>query len=96
MFVGLLEVELVMRSSHSLKEKRRLVKSITTSLRSKYNVSVSIVDGHELWQKAVLGVSSVNKGSFEVRKQLTNIRNFIENLDKAEITRSEIYLFSPE
>ncbi|QGG47126.1 hypothetical protein FTV88_0974 [Heliorestis convoluta] len=52
MTVGYAEVSLHIHGVDSLKGKRRVVKSIVDRLRSRFNVSVSEVDKHDLWQAA--------------------------------------------
>lgn len=60
MTIGLLTLELRLEHSHSLKDKRQVVKSLKDRLRGKFNVSVSEVDAQELWQRAVLAAAMVS------------------------------------
>ncbi|MGI8988293.1 MAG: DUF503 domain-containing protein [Bryobacteraceae bacterium] len=60
MTVGLLTLELRLDHSHSLKDKRQVVKSLKDRLRGKFNVAVSEVDAQELWQRAVLAAVTVS------------------------------------
>jgi uncharacterized protein YlxP (DUF503 family) len=55
MNVGVCKIRLHLPENTSLKEKRRVLKSITTQLKNRFNISVAEVDDHDLWQKAVLG-----------------------------------------
>ena len=65
MVVGVLEMRLVIREATSLKDKRRVVKSLRERIRNKFNVSVSEVDALDRRQTAVLGVAIVtNDGPF--------------------------------
>jgi uncharacterized protein YlxP (DUF503 family) len=41
MIVGTLSIKVVMRNSRSLKDKRRIIKSLKDRIRNKFNVSVS-------------------------------------------------------
>lgn len=59
MIVGILEVKVVIRDARSLKDKRRVIKSLKDRIRNKFNVSIAEVGYHDLWQQALLGVSIV-------------------------------------
>ena len=52
MIVGLCTVELFIPDGHSLKDKRRVLQSVKTRVRDKFNVSVAEVGEQDLWQKA--------------------------------------------
>ena len=65
MTVGVLRLELAIGEAHSLKDKRRAVKSVKDRLSNTFNVSVAEVDALDSWQRAVLGVAVVaNEGRF--------------------------------
>jgi hypothetical protein len=57
MVVGTLQMRLVLREAESLKDKRRVVKSLVDRIRNKFNVSVSEVDMQDQRQQALLGVA---------------------------------------
>lgn len=59
-FVGLLTVELRLEHSHSLKDKRQVVKSLKDRLRSRFNVTVSETGLQEMWQRGILSVVTVS------------------------------------
>lgn len=71
--VGVLEARLRLRSSHSLKEKRKVVRSIKDRVRARYNVSVAEVDDQELWQSIVLGFTVAASDSKRAIKELEEI-----------------------
>lgn len=52
-------VELNLTGVRSLKEKRRIVKSILSRLPRQFNVAVAEVDKHEVWGSAVIGLVTV-------------------------------------
>ena len=59
MIVGTLTIELVVGGAYSLKDKRRVIKSLKDRIRNKFNVSVAEVDHQDSWQRASLGVAVV-------------------------------------
>ena len=58
--IGVLTLELKIEESHSLKEKRHVVKSLKDRIRHKYNVSVAEIDYLDQWQRALLSVVTVS------------------------------------
>ena len=58
--IAFLTLELRIEAAHSLKDKRRVLRSLKDRLRAGYNVSVSELDPSDLWQRATLGVVSIS------------------------------------
>jgi uncharacterized protein len=58
--VGLLTLEIHLPYSHSLKEKRAVLRKIRDRLRSRFNVAVAELDHRDVWQVATLGVVSIS------------------------------------
>ncbi len=96
MVVGLLRIELFLPAASSLKDKRQIVKSIIGKVESKYNVSISEVGNHELWQRVTIGIAHVSEKGEQTMKVLDHIDRYIENLDKAIVSERQISMFSPE
>lgn len=59
MVVGILEAELAIYGAASLKDKRRVVRSVKDRISHRFNVSVAEVDELDFCQKAVLGFAMV-------------------------------------
>jgi uncharacterized protein YlxP (DUF503 family) len=96
MFVGAIKIELFFPECHSLKEKRQILNSILGKVQAKFNVSVSEIDHHDLWQRATIGIAYVSKSSYQARKALHKVQSYIEGLNKAEVIEDKISFFSPE
>jgi uncharacterized protein YlxP (DUF503 family) len=79
MNVGSCRVKLRFPENLSLKGKRQVVKSVTTRLRSKFNVSVAEVDDNDLWQLATLGIACVSKNKRYTNEVLSKAVDFIIN-----------------
>ena len=93
MNIGALRVRLRIPENHSLKGKRRVVKSITAQVKSKFNVSIAEIEDHDLWLVATLGISCFSNDSRHVNETLSHVMNFIEaNRGDAEILDYEIEL----
>ena len=57
MVVGILQLRVMIRDAQSLKDKRRIVRSLRDRIRNRFNVSVSEVDSLDQRQQATLGVA---------------------------------------
>jgi uncharacterized protein YlxP (DUF503 family) len=57
--IGVLTLELRLENSHSLKDKRHVVKSLKDRLRNKFNVAVAEIDHQDLWQRAAVAAVTV-------------------------------------
>lgn len=83
------EVELFLEHCHSLKEKRKIVKSIVERIRSRFNISVIEADFQDLWQRAVLAFALVAKDSNEANFILKAVYDTVASYDQVQITRFE-------
>jgi uncharacterized protein YlxP (DUF503 family) len=90
--VGAAVVELHVHGSHSLKQKRGVVRSITQRLRNRFNVAVAEIGGQDTWQRAVLGITTTGIDRTRLREVLARVLVFIEELHLAEVTNSDIEL----
>ena len=79
MRMGWLRVDLLIPMSHSLKEKRRPLKSLMEKLRSRFHVSVAEVDCQDLHQRAVIGIAFVAADGGVLAEQMRAVREFIAN-----------------
>ncbi len=77
MNVGVCRIELRLPENLSLKGKRRVLKSMTTRIRNKFNISVAEVDNQNLWQLATLGICCVSNNSRYNNEVLSKVVDFI-------------------
>jgi hypothetical protein len=78
MIIGACTITLYIPAARSLKEKRKVVKSLLARVRNEYNVSIAEVDEQDTWQTAVLGVSCVSTSQRYAHGQLEAVVRFIE------------------
>ncbi|MBN1376088.1 MAG: DUF503 domain-containing protein [Dehalococcoidia bacterium] len=78
MNVGVCKLKLHIPESQSLKDKRSVVKSITTRLQKQFNISIAEVDDHALWQIATIGIACVSNQNFRVDEVINSVINAIE------------------
>jgi uncharacterized protein YlxP (DUF503 family) len=63
----------------TLKDKRRIVKSVIGRLKSRFNVSAAEVDRQDNKQMAVIGIAVVSNDRTFTVSQLETVKNFIYN-----------------
>jgi len=78
MIVGTLEARFVLRGVRSLKEKRRIVKSLKGRLASRFNISIAEVAHQDDLRQAVLGVAAVAGDKPFLESVLDKVANFME------------------
>lgn len=78
MVIGVCTLALHIPEAHSLKDKRRVVKSLLARVRNQFNVSIAEVDSQDRWQQAVLGVACVSTSQKYAHGQLEAVVRFIE------------------
>jgi len=86
LIIGVLTVELFLGEANSLKEKRRVLKSVIDRLRSRFNVSVAEVDDQDTWQRSTVGVAFVSSERARVDQVLAAVVRFIEAQGTVVIT----------
>jgi len=86
--VGTLKLSLYTHNNQSLKEKRRVVKSIVAKVHKKFNVSIAEIGSNDKWQMIELGISAVGNDRRFVNSALENILSFLDSLYLGEIIDS--------
>ncbi|RJQ19870.1 MAG: DUF503 domain-containing protein [Nitrospiraceae bacterium] len=92
MIVGLLTLDLHIHESHSLKEKRFVIKSLTDRIKNKFNVSVAEVDANDLWQRAVIGIAFVSNETVMINKVFEQIKNLVISIHSVELIDARMEL----
>ena len=91
MHVGVCKVSLRLPENASLKGKRQIVKSLTSRVSSKFNVSAAEVDDHDRWQMATIGICCVSNDRRHANEVMSRVVDFIINSrPDAEILDYEI------
>lgn len=79
MIIGGLRVVLRLPDSHSLKDKRQVVRSLLARTRNEFPVSSAEVGDTERWQIAELGFACVNESGAVVAEVLDKVVRYIED-----------------
>src|SRR5919199_725423 len=96
MVVGLESFDLRIPGCGSLKEKRHVVKTLTSGIRQKFNVSVAEVDHHDLWQRTTIAVSAVAGEAYHVRRVMQQVEKYVGTWPRVEIIDRELSLHYPD
>jgi uncharacterized protein len=89
MVIALLTIDLHLPASHSLKEKRMVLRSVKDRVK-KFNISVAEIDHHDLWQRSTLGVVTVATTQAHADRELAAVADEIERVEPGLITRTEV------
>lgn len=88
--IGFLTVECFIYESHSLKEKRSVIKKVVTRLRQQFNLAVSETDYHDLWQRSELGIVTISKDKLIVEQELQKALKLISSIPELEVTTTTL------
>jgi uncharacterized protein len=91
--VGLLTLEIHLPYSHSLKEKRAVLRKVRDRLRSRFNVAVAELDHRDVWQVATLGVVSISDSQQLLDAVLRDVLRESENILGEDVARHDIEFF---
>ncbi len=94
MVIGFGIISIRIHESHSLKEKRKVVKSFSNKIKNKFNVSIGEVGANDLHQRAEIGFSIVGNEKGFVNSSIDKLFNFAENLGIAEVIDSNFEMIN--
>ncbi len=77
MNVGICRISLRLPENMTLKGKRQILKSITSRIQNKFNVSVAEVDNHDAWQLATIGICCISNDGRFTNQVLSKIVDFV-------------------
>lgn len=88
--IGILTLELRLDNSHSLKDKRHVVKSLKDRLRNKFNVAVAEIDHQDLWQRAAIAAVTVSSDHVHAEKVLQSVEDEAAALLGSELVETTV------
>jgi uncharacterized protein YlxP (DUF503 family) len=88
--IGVLRFTLFIPESSSLKDKRRVLRSLKDRLRSQFNVSVAEIGGQDLWQRAHIGVVLASGDRQFAAQALQKILNRLDSWRLGEVLEVEM------
>lgn len=92
MIVGVLKVTLSLEGCDSLKDKRRIVRSLVDRVRREFHVAMAEVDDLDKHRRATLGVACVSNEPSHANALLDKVLDFVETHGEASVIASELEL----
>ena len=90
MVAGLGIVTFRLHDCHSLKAKRKIVRSIISQMRNHFNVSVAEVGSNDIYQRAIIGFALVGNNRAVINSKIDKIFTLVDELNLAEIIGNEM------
>jgi uncharacterized protein YlxP (DUF503 family) len=88
MVVGVMQVEIAIGWSQSLKDKRRVVRSLRDTLHRHHMVSVSEVEDHDILNRATLGIAITGVSGGAIGATLDRVLERIRSMPECEMTHT--------
>ncbi len=86
MVVGVARCELHLPGARSLKEKRKVVKSVVERLHHRFRISIAETAFHDLHQRAEIAIAAVGQGEPEVEALFEELRRLLDGEPEAYVT----------
>ena len=85
MHVAAVELELHIPNSHSLKDKRAVLKSILNGARNRFEVAAAETGFQDKWQRAALGFAAVAGSQGHADEVITKVERFVQSFPEVEV-----------
>lgn len=96
MFVGALELDVLLGDVHSLKQKRSVVRPVIAELRRRFEVSAAEAGHLDLHRRALLGVSLVAADVGHVVAVLDSCERLVAGRPELELLSARRRMIGPE
>ncbi|OIN95324.1 MAG: hypothetical protein AUJ48_03425 [Deltaproteobacteria bacterium CG1_02_45_11] len=94
MVIGFGIIKLRLPDCHSLKSKRRIVKSIINQIRNNFNISVAEVGSNDIHQRAEIGFALAGNNKRIINSKIDKVFNLADGLKDTEIIDSEMEIIN--
>ena len=85
----MVQCELHIPTSRSLKEKRAVLRPIVEGLRHRFQISVAEVGYQDKWQRALVGMAVVSDSYSHAVDVIDNVERWVWSKPEVEVTRFE-------
>ncbi len=90
MHVAIVQLELHIPTSRSLKEKRAALRPIVEGIRHRFQISVAEVGYQDKWQRALIGMAVVSDSYGHAVEVVDNVERWVWSKPEVEVTRFEM------
>jgi len=95
-FVGTLQLDLLLGDVHSLKEKRSVVRPIVAELRRRFDVAAAEAGHVELHRRSLVGVALVAGDAAHCREVLDACERLVAARPEVELLSARVRLYGEE
>ena len=96
MYVGALELDVLLGDVHSLKQKRSAVRPVIAELRRRFEVSAAEAGHLDLHRRALIGVAAVAPDAAHVRDLLDACERLVAGRPELELLSARHRLLGPD
>ena len=89
MIIGVLSLRLKIGYAQSLKDKRRVIKSLIARAKNQVNVSISEVGDLDSWHYATIGAAIVTNEAAHANQVLDRLVQYVESFSELEVVTVE-------
>lgn len=87
------EVTIRIPNSHSLKDRRQVVRSVLAVARERFHLSAAEIGGQDTWQRATLGFAVVASEARLAESAIDELERYLWSRPELEIVDSEAIWF---
>ena len=92
MTIGVLQLELSIDGAMSLKDKRRVIKSLKDRMSHKWNVSVAEIGALDEHRRSIIGVAMISNDARYIEGTLSRIVDLVRATSSADLEDYQIEL----
>ena len=92
MTIGVLQLELSIGDAMSLKDKRRVVKSLKDRIAHGHNVSIAEVGALDAHRRSIIGIAMVSNDRAYVEGALSKLVDFVRTVGNVDLVDYQIEL----
>ena len=78
MILGTAQLLIQIPEAQSLKDRRRVIRSIVQRVRARFDVAIAEIDDQQYWQSARIGLVAVSNSSKHVDEVIQQVIGFVE------------------
>jgi|UPI0003A35EAD uncharacterized protein YlxP (DUF503 family) len=90
MTIGFLQIDLLIRDAHSLKDKRSILLRLKNQLRSKLNIAIAEIGLNDQMRRAVLGITTIGNEQDIVQQTLASAERIITSNPAVQIVQRQM------
>ncbi|RJP93434.1 MAG: DUF503 domain-containing protein [Desulfobacteraceae bacterium] len=94
MVIGIGRITFGLSDCHSLKDKRKIIKSLIARVQNAFNASVAEIDLNDVHHRAGIGFCLVGNDRQTINSKIDKIFEFTEDLQLAEIIDTEMEIIN--